>query len=115
VDVSRGVHICAYARVLARADCVLGGCVWHADWSHESINPKRRIPKGGIPNHLLPHDRNRFAAKATQVLGASDAALHAGAKKGEFVRPDSKFRNWISASGESDFPAEAGRYHLYIA
>ncbi len=40
---------------------------------------------------------------------------------GKFVRPDAKKRNWITAdgsagpSGEGGFPAEAGRYHLYIA
>jgi len=41
--------------------------------------------------------------------------------KGAFVRPQSRFRNWITAdgaagpSGEGGFKAEAGRYHLYVA
>ncbi len=41
--------------------------------------------------------------------------------KGEFVRQDSQFRNWITAKGEAGptgdagFKAEAGRYHLYIS
>jgi glutathionyl-hydroquinone reductase len=41
--------------------------------------------------------------------------------KGEFLRTNSQFRNWITAdgsagpSGESGFPAEAGRYHLYVS
>lgn len=41
--------------------------------------------------------------------------------KGEFVRWDSQFRHWITAdglpgpSGEGGFPAEAGRYHLYVS
>jgi glutathionyl-hydroquinone reductase len=34
---------------------------------------------------------------------------------GAFVRPDSTFRNAITADGSSAFPAEAGRYHLYVA
>jgi putative glutathione S-transferase len=34
---------------------------------------------------------------------------------GEFVRNTTTFRNWISADGSSDFPAEAGRYHLYVS
>jgi len=40
---------------------------------------------------------------------------------GRFVRDSSKFRNWITPegsagpSGESGFPAEAGRYHLYVS
>ena len=32
--------------------------------------------------------------------------------KGEFVRGVSQFRNWI---GSNEFPAEAGRYHLFVA
>ncbi|XP_046841350.1 glutathionyl-hydroquinone reductase YqjG-like [Xenia sp. Carnegie-2017] len=35
-------------------------------------------------------------------------------EKGEYVRPESGFRNWISADGTSGFKAEAGRYHLYV-
>ena len=41
--------------------------------------------------------------------------------KGGFVRPQSKFRNWITRdgapgpSGSGGFAAEAGRYHLYVA
>ena len=44
-----------------------------------------------------------------------------GKSKGEFLRTNSQFRNWITAdgsagpSGESGFPAEAGRYHLYVS
>jgi len=40
---------------------------------------------------------------------------------GRFVRESAKFRNWITPdgapgpSGEGGFPAEAGRYHLYVS
>ena len=34
---------------------------------------------------------------------------------GEFVRPQSRLRNWVTRDGSSGFPAEAGRYHLYVA
>ena len=40
---------------------------------------------------------------------------------GKFQRSTSKFRNWITAdgsagpSGEGGFPAESGRYHLYVS
>ncbi len=34
---------------------------------------------------------------------------------GRFVRSATSFRDWITADGSSGFPAEAGRYHLYIA
>ena len=34
---------------------------------------------------------------------------------GVFVRPDSAFRDQVSADGSSGFAAEAGRYHLYVS
>ena len=34
---------------------------------------------------------------------------------GRFVRSRTSFRDWITADGSSGFPAEADRYHLYIA
>src|SRR5256885_13176305 len=34
---------------------------------------------------------------------------------GRFVRPESQFRNFITADGSSGFKAEPGRYHLYMA
>lgn len=43
------------------------------------------------------------------------------ASRGEFVRKDASFRNWITAdgsagpSGVGGFKAEAGRYHLYVS
>ncbi|MEL7107399.1 MAG: glutathione S-transferase family protein [Pseudomonadota bacterium] len=43
------------------------------------------------------------------------------ASGGKFVRSTSAFRNWVTAdgspgpSGEGGFPAEAGRYHLYVS
>ncbi|MEM1244233.1 MAG: glutathione S-transferase family protein [Pseudomonadota bacterium] len=36
-------------------------------------------------------------------------------KRGCFVRPDSQFRQWVTADGSSEFKAEANRYHLYIS
>lgn len=34
---------------------------------------------------------------------------------GRFERQESVFRNWVTADGSSGFPAEAGRYHLYVS
>jgi len=40
---------------------------------------------------------------------------------GAFVRPTTRFRNWVTRDGApgptggGDFPAEAGRYHLYVS
>src|SRR6266849_2323968 len=42
-------------------------------------------------------------------------------KDGHFVRPPSRFRNWVTPdgspgpTGEGGFAAEAGRYHLYVS
>ncbi len=35
--------------------------------------------------------------------------------KGAFVRQQSAFRDAVTADGSSAFPAEAGRYHLYVS
>ena len=34
---------------------------------------------------------------------------------GRFVRKESAFRGWVRANGSTDFPPEAGRYHLYVS
>eukprot|EP00298_Acanthocystis_sp_HF-20_P012058 c19704_g1_i3.p1 GENE.c19704_g1_i3~~c19704_g1_i3.p1 ORF type:complete len:341 (-),score=79.72 c19704_g1_i3:52-1029(-) len=36
-------------------------------------------------------------------------------EKGEFIRVDSAFRNWIKADGSTEFKPESGRYHLYVS
>lgn len=37
-----------------------------------------------------------------------------GFVEGEFVRGDDLIPDWVRADGSSPFPAEAGRYHLYL-
>lgn len=50
-----------------------------------------------------------------------DEWLEAEREQGAFVRKDSVFRNWITpdgrpgSTGEGDFKAEPGRYHLYVS
>ncbi len=34
---------------------------------------------------------------------------------GEFKRQDDAFRDWVTADGRSGYPAERGRYHLYVS
>jgi putative glutathione S-transferase len=34
---------------------------------------------------------------------------------GRFIRQEDVFREWISADGHTGYPAEAGRYHLYVS
>ncbi len=42
-------------------------------------------------------------------------------KDGQFIRPTTRFRNWVTPdgsagpSGEGSFAAQAGRYHLYVS
>lgn len=42
-------------------------------------------------------------------------ALLAKNSNGKFKRQDSSFRNWLSDDPHAEFPAEAGRYHLYVS
>lgn len=42
-------------------------------------------------------------------------ALLAKNSNGKFKRQDSSFRNWLSDDPDAEFPAEAGRYHLYVS
>jgi putative glutathione S-transferase len=49
-----------------------------------------------------------------QEYGDYSAKMPARAD-GEFVRPVYPFQGRISADGSSGFPAEAGRYHLYVS
>lgn len=37
------------------------------------------------------------------------------ARSGEFQRQTSVFRDWVTADGSGGYPAEAGRYHLYVS
>jgi putative glutathione S-transferase len=43
------------------------------------------------------------------------SALAPEQRAGAFVRPASEFRDWVTADGSSPFPAERGRYHLYVS
>jgi len=36
-------------------------------------------------------------------------------RRGEFVRQESTFREWVTADGSSGYRAEPGRYHLYVS
>lgn len=46
--------------------------------------------------------------------------MNAGSMKdeiadGEFERQEDQFRDWVTRDGASGYPAEAGRYHLYVS
>jgi putative glutathione S-transferase len=48
------------------------------------------------------------SASAAQFPRESDG-------RGAFVRQQSRFRDWVSTDGSTAFPAESGRYHLYVS
>ncbi|KAA8494657.1 Glutathionyl-hydroquinone reductase YqjG [Porphyridium purpureum] len=49
------------------------------------------------------------------VAGTHLAAMDDVSQKGEFKRKDAAFRDWISADPSAKYPAEAGRYRLYVS
>ncbi len=52
------------------------------------------------------------------MADATSTALsraHHDTDDGSFRRPESRFRDWVTADGSSGFAPEAGRYHLYVA
>lgn len=52
------------------------------------------------------------SATATETKGSWTTSI---SKKGEFQRKESQFRSKIEADPKAEFPAEAGRYHLYVS
>jgi putative glutathione S-transferase len=40
---------------------------------------------------------------------------HEQSEDGEFTRQADVFRDWVTPDGRSGYPAEAGRYHLYVS
>jgi len=45
----------------------------------------------------------------------SDGAYVSGDADGKFRRQKTSFHNFVTADGSSGYPAEAGRYHLYVS
>ena len=71
------------------------------------------------PGAYLQHSI-RFVTRLSSGIGMakqeeSSDILKWSNQKGEFKRKDSSFRNWITKDGSSGFPAESGRYHLYVS
>mmetsp|Transcript_27737 Transcript_27737/g.64509 ORF Transcript_27737/g.64509 Transcript_27737/m.64509 type:complete len:476 (-) Transcript_27737:147-1574(-) len=50
-----------------------------------------------------------------EVKGAVRDCLAEVNERGEFKRVDAQWRRWITEEPDAEFPAEAGRYHLYSA
>ncbi|KAI0198925.1 ubiquitin-activating enzyme E1 1 [Astrocystis sublimbata] len=56
----------------------------------------------------VPYIRSSTTDKITNWVAPGD-------KSGEFKRQVSSFRDWISDAPDAKFPAEKGRYHLYVS
>ncbi|KAI5919791.1 glutathione S-transferase Gst3 [Camillea tinctor] len=59
-------------------------------------------------NRKTTQRKDNMASKITEWVKPGD-------KSGEFKRPESSFRNWISKEPGAQFPPEKGRYHLYVS
>lgn len=44
-----------------------------------------------------------------------DSGLAATLTERRFKRAPSRFRDWVSSDGSTPYPAQAGRYHLYVS
>lgn len=76
--------------------------------AHPTLDPRALLPRGGRPELDAPHFRADVDPKAG--VEEKPSALRA---TGEFVRGRSGHRAAIVDDSEADFPAVAGRYHLY--
>lgn len=56
-----------------------------------------------------------WEAMSNEPKPGSESILKFANDKGEFKRKASSFRSWITKDGSSGFPAESGRYHLYVS
>ncbi|MEO0605097.1 MAG: glutathione S-transferase C-terminal domain-containing protein [Myxococcota bacterium] len=72
------------------------------------------VPRSLGPDWLAPHDRWRFDQLVDTVSGVEEDPSRPR-RPGEWVRPNSGHRDFISADGSTGLKAEPGRYHLYIA
>jgi len=80
---------------------------------------RRECGQGGFRVTALPYLAINNDGRATMGLLQNgkwvDQWYDTKESGGEFKRDTSKFRNWITADGSSGFPAESGRYHLYVS
>ncbi len=86
----------------------------HYATASPGTNPKGLVPRGPVPDLRVPHDRWRFDGRAEGSRGVEEDPSRPR-RPGEWVRPASGHRDWVSGDGSTGLRAEAGRYHLYIA
>ncbi|ONK81595.1 uncharacterized protein A4U43_C01F30930 [Asparagus officinalis] len=64
---------------------------------------------------LRPFRRSKSFSTLKKTIQMARSALIETTETGAFIRTPSSFRNFISKDKTSQFPAEAGRYHLYMS
>ena len=57
---------------------------------------------------IMTEETRKEAKQGTAILKFAN-------EKGEFIRSENFFNNRVTADGSSGFPAESGRYHLYVS
>lgn len=87
----------------------------HYATESQGTNPTGLIPRGPIPSLRLPHERWRLDGDAASAHGGVEEDPSRPRRPGEWVRPRSGHRDWISVDGSTGLAAEPGRYHLTIA
>src|SRR3954471_1348176 len=74
----------------------------------------RRAPPDRAPRGNLRVGGGAAGETGTMADTRIDKPLVAPLAR-RFTRPAARFRDWVSADGSTAFPAEAGRYHLYVS
>jgi len=87
----------------------------HYATESEGTNPKGLVPVSPGPDWRVPHDRWRFDGVGDPSRAGVQEDPSRPRRAGEWVRPASGHRDFVSVDGSTGYPAEAGRYHLYIA
>lgn len=77
------------------------------------LNPKQIIPRGGLPDLDAPHFRGWEFEPTAAVDNAIEEDQNQARVSGEWVRGRSHHRDWIRPHDDAEYPAAAGRYHLY--
>ena len=62
-----------------------------------------------VADGFLEHSRFKMGLKHTAE------SRHKTDVRGRFIRLQRVFRDWVSADGSSECPAEPNRYHLYVS
>ncbi|EHA54548.1 glutathione S-transferase Gst3 [Pyricularia oryzae 70-15] len=78
--------------------------------------PARRFLRlGPNPACVVQNKSHQIRMSSQSAAGKITDWVKPGDTSGEFKRQVSSFRNWVSSEAGAQFPAEKGRYHLYVS